>query len=238
MEVFRIESTGEMVESSLSDSEVAQALRAAPPSTFGSSLLDTWIRYGRWSEQQRAWAHKLVRDNANRQTAPKPEATFQPAYGNARERVETLLLPKLRAWLDGLQSQAQVKLVHEMTRSEFVLRRGKIGTRSEGRWVIKMRSKPLNVYKGAIMADGSFRPDMNSRTLQFDLKDVLLAAEQDPLQAAVNYGRVTGSCSFCSHLLTDQRSVSVGYGPICAERNGLPWGDVVSDLLADVAPAE
>ena len=41
---------------------------------------------------------------------------------------------------------------------------------------------------------------------------------------AKEYGRRTGKCMYCRRKLTDDRSVSVGYGPICAERNHLPWG--------------
>jgi hypothetical protein len=31
---------------------------------------------------------------------------------------------------------------------------------------------------------------------------------------------------FCSKKLTDERSIEVGYGRICAGHNGLPWGEV------------
>ena len=41
-------------------------------------------------------------------------------------------------------------------------------------------------------------------------------------------GEQTGSCIFCAQALTDPRSNpfkgGVGYGPICAGKNGLPWG--------------
>lgn len=42
---------------------------------------------------------------------------------------------------------------------------------------------------------------------------------------AAKFGHVTGQCVFCSRKLTDERSVTVGYGPVCAERESLPWGD-------------
>lgn len=41
----------------------------------------------------------------------------------------------------------------------------------------------------------------------------------------VAYAKRTGACSFCGSELTDARSVQVGYGPICAQRYGLSWGD-------------
>ena len=45
-----------------------------------------------------------------------------------------------------------------------------------------------------------------------------------PLQRAVAAGHETGNCCFCGRELTDERSVSAGYGPICAGHYGLPWG--------------
>jgi hypothetical protein len=45
-------------------------------------------------------------------------------------------------------------------------------------------------------------------------------------ERAAAFGHETGVCCFCSRGLTDERSVTVGYGPICAERYGLPWGTV------------
>ena len=47
----------------------------------------------------------------------------------------------------------------------------------------------------------------------------------DPLGKAKEYAAATGNCSFCGLELTDPRSVEVGYGPICADKFGLPWGD-------------
>ena len=44
---------------------------------------------------------------------------------------------------------------------------------------------------------------------------------------AASLGWATHHCCFCGLELTDDgegRSVDVGYGPICAQKNGLPWG--------------
>ena len=43
-----------------------------------------------------------------------------------------------------------------------------------------------------------------------------------PAIAAKQYAALTSRCSFCNLELTDAGSVLVGYGPICAERYGLP----------------
>lgn len=41
----------------------------------------------------------------------------------------------------------------------------------------------------------------------------------------VRIGRRTGICQFCGRVLLNEESKRMGYGQICAERNGLPWGD-------------
>ena len=53
------------------------------------------------------------------------------------------------------------------------------------------------------------------------------AVKMDAVAAAA-FGQITGHCVFCSRLLTDERSITVGYGPVCAEHNGLPWGETAA----------
>lgn len=45
-------------------------------------------------------------------------------------------------------------------------------------------------------------------------------------EQAAEFGRLYGICCFCSADLTDERSIAVGYGPVCGRNNGLPWGHV------------
>ena len=60
-------------------------------------------------------------------------------------------------------------------------------------------------------------------------KPILRADEQaaavesvalNPLEAALRYGRITGSCSACGRELTNHKSVEDGIGPICRDK----WG--------------
>lgn len=41
---------------------------------------------------------------------------------------------------------------------------------------------------------------------------------------ASEYGHAHGHCVFCALELSDERSVTAGYGETCAEKRGLPWG--------------
>lgn len=54
--------------------------------------------------------------------------------------------------------------------------------------------------------------------------DIIKAFAKDPEGVATAYGKLTGNCCFCGRNLEDERSTSVGYGPVCATRFGLAWG--------------
>lgn len=56
----------------------------------------------------------------------------------------------------------------------------------------------------------------------------------NPVIAASIWGRKMGRCCFCGLELTDERSVAVGYGPICADNWGLPWGEDIEGAKLDL----
>lgn len=79
-------------------------------------------------------------------------------------------------------------------------------------------------YFGKISPDGEFFP---SRECTREITGLLNSFNLDPVTFAREFGRRTNTCCFCSRHLTDDkegRSVSVGYGPVCADKFGLPWG--------------
>jgi hypothetical protein len=75
-------------------------------------------------------------------------------------------------------------------------------------------------FRGTITTDGELR----SRDAQPGMVAALRRFACDPVSAAKLYGTETGSCCFCARDLTDPQSVAVGYGPICADKWGLPHG--------------
>jgi Family of unknown function (DUF6011) len=50
--------------------------------------------------------------------------------------------------------------------------------------------------------------------------DEIMEIVKDPFKAAQAYGKQYGICCVCSRTLTDELSVQLGIGPICAERMG------------------
>ena len=41
-----------------------------------------------------------------------------------------------------------------------------------------------------------------------------------------DHGKRTGKCIYCRRKLTHNFSLQAGYGPICAEKYHLPWGEI------------
>lgn len=63
------------------------------------------------------------------------------------------------------------------------------------------------------------------------VRKLLTEMSENPAKVASEYGRLTGYCCFCRSKLTDEKSTAVGYGPVCAERYGLPYGSKITQLL-------
>lgn len=81
-------------------------------------------------------------------------------------------------------------------------------------------------YFGRIDRDGVFDPTRGDATTATAIGAALRAFAEAPTEQAKLYGQKFGRCCFCGLELTNRASIHAGYGPICAEKFGLPWGDV------------
>lgn len=76
-------------------------------------------------------------------------------------------------------------------------------------------------WLGRISKDGTFSPSHKAtRNLFIRLKMFAL----DPAGVAAEHGQVTKTCCFCNTPITTAESLKMGYGPVCADNFGLPWG--------------
>lgn len=78
-----------------------------------------------------------------------------------------------------------------------------------------------DVWYGCINVDGTVRTTRATPTWVVTLVASFAA---DTAGFAAAYGRNTERCCFCATPITTDESRSVGYGPICADHYGLPWG--------------
>jgi hypothetical protein len=157
-----------------------------------------------------------------------------PGFGSKRELVlldapapvaplNVINLPGLRARFDHAIEKG-AKRVHikvpacESTGGDPV----KVHLGKDGKLVITDGGPfGANRFWGKVDLDGSWTPTRNcpAHVIRF-IEDL----DADPAGVAKLSGQLTGSCCFCSRELETKESVGAGYGPVCAEKFGLPWG--------------
>lgn len=189
----------------------AAMTRMAPRDTeFAGSLVSNFYKWGRLSDKQMQWVDTLTQ----RVQAPKPQQVaaerlnFQPIqdlFDRAGQRLRRVKV-KLQA-----ADATPVVFARAGTSSKYA---GQImitdgGAYGEGRWF------------GRIDTNGDFYPTAKATP---EVQALVREFSENPALCAARYGKLTGGCSFCNHGLKDERSTRVGYGPICAENFGLPWG--------------
>lgn len=82
---------------------------------------------------------------------------------------------------------------------------------------------------GRINPDGSFTKGKAHAAWIDDLLAVM--GKDGVLATSVAHGKATSNCCYCSRTLETKESLTVGYGPVCAKKWGLPWGEVDESLF-------
>jgi hypothetical protein len=185
--------------STLSDAEVLQSLRGMR-STFASDLARQWNKL---SAKQYAWAHKMAVDNVKIvKVAPvkSNEPSQFEALFNAFETAKGKGAKRLTLRFDGVNVKPNRDNTVLWVTSQSETEMGEYGLKPK--------------YLGKVTTAGC-----DSR-LSDDVKGIIMGAANDPLTAAIRYGKVSGECSCCGRELTDPRSIERGIGPICATKFG------------------
>jgi hypothetical protein len=198
----------------------ALPMLSARDASFGESLLtqarehDTYKNCPPLSGKQWEWVVKLA-DKAKTPAAPVAKIDFSAVtemFAAASKVAKRL--PKIRLQLpDG---------------SPIVLKPAGPGASRPGTVnVTDGKAFGNNVWYGRVdPVSGAWEPsskvDLNTTA---SVTALLTAFAANPLQVAAEYGAATHHCCFCGIELTDPRSKKMGWGPICAEKFGLEWGE-------------
>lgn len=194
-----------------------ESLRASLPllnardRDFAESLLQAYRTRG-LSDKQAFWVGALVKRAAGSQPAEK--------------RIAADLAPILALFATARGSLARPSVALQ-TQATGAIRISLAGdaSREPGTLVVTTGgSFAQRAFLGRVRRDGAWAPSTNLARLGID-GDALLALlarlAADPKAVAQEHGRLTGQCSFCQRALTDERSVAMGIGPICAEKWGI-----------------
>lgn len=175
---------------------------------FAQSLAGNLRTWGRLSDKQLQWVDTLIQ----RASAPAPAPTQQVNVQKIQD-LFALAAQKLRRVKVALQAASGQRVVFT-----------KAGSMSKyAGQILITDGGPFgaNKFFGRIDANGDFYA---TRTADKDVQALVTEFADSPAETAGKYGRLTGGCSFCNHKLDDNRSLEVGYGPVCAKRFGLVWG--------------
>ena len=194
---FTVTARGESItfESTLSDPLVLQTLRGLR-SSFAQDLAR---KFNKLSASQYAWAHKLAVDANTPAVAVNVNQPSQfEALFNAFEAAKGKGAKRLTLRFDGVNVKPNRDLSALWVTSQTEFEQGDYG----------MQPKYLGkVTRNAI--DSRFSDTV---------RETILGAANDPLTAAIRYGKVSGSCSCCGKELTVKESIDRGIGPICAKK--------------------
>jgi len=167
------------------------------------------------SAKQAHWIGVLAERAANAGKEPAPVATIENVSGIVA------LIGR------GARHLKHPKVVFQA--GDLTLRLSVAGERSSAPGSVNVTSNDTGFaarpWYGRITTDGAYEPNNRiDSDAQGDILEALRKFAADPAGVAAAYGHAVGTCCFCSLALTDPRSVEVGYGPVCAENYGLPWG--------------
>ena len=194
---FTVTARGESItfESTFSDAKVLETLRGLR-STFAQDLAR---KFNKLSASQYAWAHKLAVDaNTPAATVDVNQPSQFEALFNAFEAAKSKGAKRLTLRFDGINIKPNrdnsALWVTSQTESE------------EGNYGLQPK------YLGKVT-----RTSIDSK-FSDTVRETIMGAANDPLNAAIRYGKVSGSCSCCGKELTVKESIERGIGPICAKK--------------------
>ena len=165
-------------------------------STFAQDLAR---KFNKLSASQYAWAHKLAVDaNTPAATVDVNQPSQFEALFNAFEAAKSKGAKRLTLRFDGINIKPNrdnsALWVTSQTESE------------EGNYGLQPK------YLGKVT-----RTSIDSK-FSDTVRETIMGAANDPLNAAIRYGKVSGSCSCCGKELTVKESIERGIGPICAKK--------------------
>jgi hypothetical protein len=199
---------GTTFETPYSDEEAASKVLGSreESESFFVELAEEYQESGSLSEAQRPYLHKgaLQADGSWDDGSPDSVDGFEAIVGHFEE-----------AHASGL-SYPSIKIVEEAP--EPGLRMYRASSRSSRPGSVAVTDAEGEAFWGRIRKNGTFHP---RESVPEWAVEVLEEFASDPALIARKEGQVTGKCCFCGLELTEEGSISVGYGPICAENFGL-----------------
>lgn len=197
---------------------------------FMSSLNAQLGKKGSLSDKQWPWVVTLMERAHKKQFPEQYEAP----------KVETVTTGAMHG-LIRLFKKAAPKLKYPAillaTSSGTAIRLYLAGPNSKTPGFVQIVRKDDKEWLGRVSPEGEWEMSREAKydsELAAEVNEILLQMSVDPAKTAAAYGHATGRCCFCQLPLKDERSVTVGYGKVCAENYSLPWGEKKTFIAEEV----
>ena len=188
------------------DAEAAASIVADPKaSAFGRDLAANLAKWGNLSEARRFWLHRVA--------TPRPAAPTVEVDASAIEAIFAKASAKLKF----------PKFI--LNRGSVTLKVAKAGPRSKHHGSITVAAPEFGEGWFGVIKDGAFHP---ARGATPEVVQLVKDFAADPAKVAGEHGHASGNCCFCRRELTTTESLAAGFGPVCAENFGLPWGNKIA----------
>lgn len=184
--------------------------------SFAASLVSNFKSRG-LTPKQAFWVDKLLNDfnlNANAIDAVKniPNDRSMISLGSVSKMFDMFQLAATKARLPAISLEVEGVAYKIRLASESARVPGSLNViRGDGVWCGR-------ILKSGFLENNARDPVSES------LVSMLTRFAANPVEVAADHGHKTNNCCFCNRKLTTTESTSVGYGPECADRYGLPWG--------------
>lgn len=173
---------------------------------FAGSMMEAFLQYGTLTERQHATVTRLRLADADRDAARAAEAVARVANAPA---IDAGAIETAFAHAKGKGIKKPKMKLAGFKFSEAPAH----GVNAGSLYVVRVED---DQYLGKIK-DGKF---VRVRDCSDAVQAEVLAVAADPHNAAIAYGKRTGSCAICGRELTNHASIDLGIGPICAEKFG------------------
>jgi len=174
---------------------------------FAKSMLEAVKKWGKLTEKQLAAATKCAVGSAERKA--KWEADRVVAKAQAKEVTVEAIEVAFKAARDAGIKWPRLRL------DTFIFSPAGANSANAGAVYIKEGE----TYLGKVLNGKLFR----SRDCSAEQEQRIVDAAHDPKSAAIAYGKKFGSRSACGRELSNQESIDLGIGPVCAGKFG--WGE-------------
>lgn len=214
--------TNQQLETALSNEQAIELCREIP-TEFAQSLLRQWRDRG-LSPTQWYYIHVLALEESERR---KPKPFFDrstPAAGGPNNAIQLGhdCFATLRRMFDRAAESIRWPKIRFQT-DDYRLKLSVAGPQSRRSGTINVVNLDDDLWYGRIVERDLFE---RGRDCPESAVEFLRRLAADPVGEAAAYGRATGVCAYCHRELTDPRSVTAGFGPVCSEKWGIPWGDI------------